>query len=279
MLLKTTRIGVVIALAAVLLFVVAGLRLGELKAYLRASADSGIEELTGQLPPDVQNKKLAYELRQLHQDLIEREVGLNVARKQVEELRAEVAKLEASTTSRKRLLAEAYPVLKAALDKNVPKVRFAKTEFALDDFQHHLDDLLRAQERETQQLTTKREGLTRLEKHVREGVESLAALRQTLEKTEQEAAALRDRREQAEFEAKSLEMLAKLGDGRNTNGADSGIKRLREQVTKLEAENDVRRNRVPSATHADHNAVSQAYQRLQELRRLHEQSREDGPDN
>ena len=76
MLVKTAKITLVVVVGAVLLFVASGRRLSDLRGYLRASADATVDELTDQLPPEVQNRKLAYELQRLHQDLIDREVSL-----------------------------------------------------------------------------------------------------------------------------------------------------------------------------------------------------------
>jgi hypothetical protein len=68
-----------------------------------------------------------------------------------------VQNLEGSVARCQRLLAEAYPVMKDAVDQQQTAVRFASTDFAMPDFQKEVDDLLAQQERESRQLAIKRD--------------------------------------------------------------------------------------------------------------------------
>jgi len=131
------------ALAAMLggLFIAANRSLSELGGYFRATADTTVENLTGQIPEAIHDRKMEQELQAARQQLIDRQVELNLSRSQVEQLQKDVQKLEGSLARRQRLLAEAYPVMKEAVDQDRPKLRFASTEFSMADFQKELDDM------------------------------------------------------------------------------------------------------------------------------------------
>ena len=66
---------------------------------------------------------------------------MNLSSRKIEELSSEVAKLEGSTERRQRLLSEAYPILKAAIDDRKSSLMRANQEFALPAFQKEIDDL------------------------------------------------------------------------------------------------------------------------------------------
>jgi seryl-tRNA synthetase len=141
------------------MFVLAGRGYHEWTGFVRASADQAVDGVTEALPEEIHDKKLDNELGQVKADLIDRQVAMNLSKRQREELQSEITSLEGRTERRKRLLAEAYPVLKAAIDGQQATVKWANQPFALADFQNEIDDLLVLQDRETRQLEIKRAGL------------------------------------------------------------------------------------------------------------------------
>lgn len=123
--------GVVLA-GLVGLFAVAGRNVRELDAYFRASADKTIDHLVAKLPDEVLDRKLVHDLKHSRQELTDRLVQLNLSRNQIGELRTDVKKLDESVSRRQRLLSEAYPILKEAIDggKDIGQVRQCRVQVA-----------------------------------------------------------------------------------------------------------------------------------------------------
>lgn len=172
-----TGLGVV-AVVLTGLYLVAGRRIGELTGYARATADTTVDGITDNLPQEIRDRKIEQDLKAARQDLIDRQVQLNLSQGQIEQLRKDVEQLHASVERRQRLLSEAYPVLKQAVAKKKAEVQFASTKLALSDFQREIDDLMSQQDRETRQLKIKQDGLARLEKSAADGERAIAELRQ-----------------------------------------------------------------------------------------------------
>jgi len=269
--------GVALALL-VGLFVIAGRRLGELAGIARAGADQTVDALTEQLPAEVRDRKMDHDLELARQELIDRQVALNLSRGQIDQLRSDVEQLKASVARRQRLLAEAYPVLKDAVDGQKTEMQFASTSFAMPDFQREVDDLMSQQDRETRQLKIKGEGLARLEKSVTEGERAIADMRVALETTEQEVAILKARREQAEVEETTLDMVASATD-RHTAAASmtGGIDKLKQDVEKLEARNEARRHLAPVTERETANRLGHSWSRLEELKGYHDRQATEEP--
>ena len=222
-----------------------------------------------------------HELRHARQELIDRQVQLNLSRNQIDQLRDEVAKLTASVARRQRLLAEAYPLLKAAIDGQQTAVRFASTDFTMPDFDGEIDDLMQVvgrhslmtqQDRETRQLQVKRDGLARLEKSLHDGEQAIAEMRHGLETTEQEVAILKSRREQAQIESSTLDMLTSVTANQQTSGASIGqdVERLKANVEQIEARNEARRDTASVNDRQPRNQISRSWNRLEELKSYHD---------
>ena len=182
-----------LGVAFVGLFAASSRSVWDFTGYFQATADQTVDNLTQQLPAEVRDRKMQNELRVARQELIDRQVALNLSRNQVEQLRQEIAKLETSVAGREQLLAQAYPVLKRAIDRQEEQIRFASTNFTMSDFQREIDDLITQQDRETRQLDIKRDGLARIETSLREGERAVAEMQQALEGVEQEVAMLKTR--------------------------------------------------------------------------------------
>ena len=258
----------VLAMAA--LFVVAGRSIGEFGGYVRATADTTVEDLAEKLPDEVQDRKVELDLQSARQDLIDHQVNVSLSQSQIDQLHEDIEGLRTSVERRKRLLAEAYPVLNDAVKSQKTKVSFASTEFSLADFQREIDKLLARQEREGRQLQIKQEGLGRLEKSADEGERVIQEMREALEGTYQEFEVLKSRRELAQVEAETLDMIAAVS-GKQINGTEiaNGVNKLRNQVEELEARNDAQRTLAP-AIQDEPGELNRNWSRLERLRTYHE---------
>ncbi|MDA1050031.1 MAG: hypothetical protein O3C40_06075 [Planctomycetota bacterium] len=261
-----------LGLCAIGTFIVAGRHLGELSGLVRATADTTVDRVENQFPVEIHDRKMDHELRHARQELIDRQVQLNLSRNQIDQLRDEVAKLTASVARRQRLLAEAYPLLKAAIDGQQTAVRFASTDFTMPDFDGEIDDLMTQQDRETRQLQVKRDGLARLEKSLHDGEQAIAEMRHGLETTEQEVAILKSRREQAQIESSTLDMLTSVTANQQTSGASIGqdVERLKANVEQIEARNEARRDTASVNDRQPRNQISRSWNRLEELKSYHD---------
>ncbi|MBM4075563.1 MAG: hypothetical protein FJ267_07960, partial [Planctomycetes bacterium] len=165
--LKKLIVGVSVVISSLLgIFLVAGRGTHEIRSLARATADVTADGVVESISEAVHDRKIDQEMKQVRMDLVDRQVQMNLSARKIEELSGEVTKLERSTDRRKRLLSEAYPILKEAIDGKQEKLTWANQEFTLVAFQKEIDDLLAMQDRETHQLTIKRDGLARLTKSV-----------------------------------------------------------------------------------------------------------------
>ncbi len=254
---------VVVLLAS--LFLVAGRPIGELFGLVRASADVTVDSLVDGAPTPVTDRMLDHDVRQQRSRVTEHQVALELSRRQIEGLGRQIAELEARGKRRRRLLAEAYPVLRQATDKGLEQVQFAGSKHTLSAFQSQLDALLAEEERESRQLTIRRAGLTKLTTSVHDGERALAEMRDALAGLEQEIDLLRTRRDQAQLEAKTLDLVSAVGSAPSPQASRLGTQaaQLRKTVDRLEAGNQARRSNLPSS--ASTNRLSADWQRLERL--------------
>ncbi|MCY2992498.1 MAG: hypothetical protein NTY19_32150 [Planctomycetota bacterium] len=254
------------------LFAVSSRGLSNLTGLFRASAEEAVDNLAKQVPDEIHDRKTENELHVARQQLIDRQVELNLSRTQVDQLRKETQSLQDSLTRRQRLLAEAYPAMKQAVDQRATQVRFASTDFTMADFQKEVDGLLAQQQREQRQLEIKRDGLTRLEKSLGEGEQALTEMRTALEGLDQELAVLKSRREQAQIEASTLDLVSSATNGQQTVASNVGqsVDRLKHEVRKLEARNEARRGLAPAAERPE-NQLGRAWSRLETLKAYHDE--------
>lgn len=253
------------------LFAASSRSVWDFAGYFRAGADQTVDNLTQQLPTEVHDRKMQNQLQVARQELIDRQVALTLSRNQVEQLQQETAKLETSIAGREQLLAQAYPVLKRAIDRQEDKIRFASTDFTMPDFQKEIDALITQQDRETRQLEIKRAGLARIETSMREGEKALAEMRQALEGVEQEVAVLKTRREQAEVESSTLDLISSVTATQHSTTASIGgdVARMQQEVQTLEARNEARRSMTPAAE-AGNGRLTRAWNRLDTLKSYHD---------
>lgn len=261
----------VLGVAVIGLFVVSSHSVWDFTGYFQATADETVDSLTEQLPKEIRDRKMRNELKVARQELIDRQVALNLSRNQVEQLHEEIASLETSVAGREQLLAQAYPILKQAVDRDENHVRFASTDFALVDYQGEIDDLITQQDRETRQLEVKRKGLARVETSLREGEKALADMRQALEGVEQEVAMLKTRREQAEVESSTLDLISSVTTTQHSTTASIGenVERMKQEVEAIEARNHARRDMTPAADLSE-GRLTRAWGRLETLKSYHD---------
>ncbi len=256
-----------------LLFWIAGRSLGDLSGYFRASAGETISQLEDKIPDEVHDRKLANELSSVRKEVIERQVQLSQSKTQIAQLREEVSKLEKTLAARKRLLTEAFPILKAAEKKQLQQVRFANADYKLVDFQREIDDLMASQDSESKQLSIKQSGLSRLEKSEKEAESALVDMRHALDGAEHEVAVLKSRREQADVESKTLDMVTAVSDGvhTTTEGVGRSLERLRDNVNRKEAVNEAKRGLAPVSSRASTNQLARQWNRLEALQKYQEE--------
>ncbi len=265
-----------LGVAVVGLFAASSRSVWDFTGYFRATADQTVDNLTQQLPVEVRDRKMQNELRVARQELIDRQVALNLSRNQVEQLRQEIAKLETSVAGREELLAQAYPVLKHAIDRQEEQIRFASTHFTMGDFQREIDELITQQDRETRQLDIKRDGLARIETSLREGERAVAEMRQAMEGVEAEVAMLKTRREQAEVESSTLDLISSVTAKQHSTTASiaGDVARMQHEVQTIEARNEARRTMTPASEVQD-SRLTHAWNRLDTLKSYHERRNEE----
>ncbi len=253
---------------------IAGLQLLSRKAggYARATAEAAAERVEDAIPAEIHDKKLDTEVRSVRQEIIDRQVAMNLSARQIEQLSAEVSSLEGTVASRKRLLVDAYPVLKAAIDGHQQNVAFANQEYPLAEFQREVDDLLAMQDRETRQVEIKTAGLARLKKSVEEGHAALAEMKHALEATEQEVALLRSRRDQANVESMTLDLVSSATAKSDSVGSvmTESVARLKGSVDQVESRNEARRGMSGPEKRSSSRGIDRHWNRLESLKAIHD---------
>ena len=140
------------------LFLVANRPMSYLFGYVRAGASTTVKSIEKEIPDAIHDEKAQAELTAARQQLVDRQVQLNLSQNQLKGLRNEIAALTDSIGGRKQILGTAYPVLRKALDGGQEQITFVSTEFTLSDFQHEIDDLLAMQDRDEHALRIKQQG-------------------------------------------------------------------------------------------------------------------------
>ncbi len=247
---------------------------GQIEGFARASAETAANRVANAIPDEIHDRKLDNEVSTVRQEIIDRQVQMNLSKRQIEQLGTEVVNLEGSVGRRKRLLVEAYPVLKAAIDGQQKTAKFANQEYSLVDFQKEIDDLLAMQDRETRQVEIKRVGLVRLKKSAEEGELALTEMKRALDQTEQEVAVLRSRRDQAEVEASTLDLVSSATANRETVGTvmNDGLTRLKGNVNQLEARNEARRGMTSLDQRPSSSAIGRHFNRMESLKAIHDEA-------
>lgn len=270
---------VVVASGTAGIFAISGRGTQEIKGLVKASANKAVGGVTESFSEGVHDTKTDQEIKAVKLELIDKKVAMSLSQRRIDGLAAEVAALEGSVERRQRLLAEAYPVLKQALDDGVKTVKFANEEQALGAFQVELDDLIAAQDRETRQLEVKRDGLARLKKSAEEGDAAVADMRRSLDSTEQEVAVLRSRREQAEIESQTLDLVSAATTDTDSvaTSLNASVERLRANVDETEARNEARRGVASVSERSRSSNISRSFNRIETLKAIFDGAKPSAP--
>lgn len=252
-----------------LLFVLANRPISEMLAYFRAGASSTVKTIEEEIPDAIHDEKTEAEVRAVRQQLVDRQVQLNLSQNQLKDLEAEIATLTDAIDKRKDALASAYPVLQRALDGKQNEIVFVSTKFTLDDFQHEIDDLLAIQDRDENALKIKEQGYERLAKSVSEGEAAIAEMKNRLLEIEQDFAVLKARRDQARMESDMLDLVAGATADQSSATSEIGksVERLEGQVQKLEARNEARRGMASVEKWAPKIKLARSFNRQEALKK------------
>lgn len=254
------------------LFFVAGRPISELFGYFRAGASTTVKTIENEIPDVVHDEKTDTELVTAREQLIDRQVQLNLSQNQLKNLEHEISTLQEAVSDRSQVLASAYPVLQNAIDDQQQEISFVSTDFSLEEFQHEIDDLLSMQERDENALRIKMAGYERLNQSVADGEAALAAMKKEMLENEQDFAILKTRRDQARMEAETLDLVAGATSSGKSSTASIGksIDRLQGQVEQLEARNAARRDVASVSEGAATGRVAQSFNRLEALKKYAE---------
>jgi len=246
----------------------------QIEGYARASAEVAADRVANAIPDEIHDRKLDNEVSTVRQEIIDRQVQMNLSRRQIEQLETEVVHLEGSVERRKRLLIEAYPVLKAATDGQQQTVKFANQEHDLGSFQKEIDNLLALQDGDTRNVEIKRVGLVRLKKSAEEGELALSEMKRALDQTAQEVTVLRSRRAQAELESTTLDLVSSATANRETVGTvmNDGVARLKANVNKIEARIEARRGMTSLDQRPSSSAIGRHFNRMESLKAIHDEA-------
>ena len=244
----------------------------ELFGYVKATADTTVNEMESSVPASVRDQKVRNDIEQARGDVIDRRVKLSLVESEIQRLNTEVSSLSAAVDRRKSILAEAYPTLEQVTSGSLIQVRFAGEDWSASEFSGEIDRQLLEQDRDEKQLSIRREALDRLTASVEEGRKALSEMQTALTTAEDEFNTLVTRREQASNESETLDLITAVGRNKDTATAaiGSGLEDLRSKVEKAEATNIARREMAP-ANQQPSSKLSVAWARLDRLKSLHNQ--------
>jgi uncharacterized protein (DUF3084 family) len=258
----------------VLLVAVSSRPLRDLFGYARATADTTVAELETSLPDAVRDQKMRNQLEDARGELIDRRVSLSLATGQIQDLTDEIARLKSAIARRETILADAWPAMESAAADRAQPVVFAGTSWQPADLSAEVDRLLSEQDRDEVQLQVRSEALERLQASVSESQAAVSEMESRLQKAGSDFDLLKLRREQAESESDLLNLLAAAGSEGSTSTAQlaKDLTDMEQQVREQEARNAARRDSVPHSE-ARPSRLTQSYERLERLKKLHEQRR------
>jgi uncharacterized protein (DUF3084 family) len=264
----------------VLLVAVSSRPLRDLFGYARATADTTVAELETSLPDAVRDQKVRNQLEDARGELIDRRVSLSLATGQIQDLTDEIARLESAIARRETILADAWPAMESAAADRAQPVVFAGTSWQPADLSAEVDRLLSEQDRDEIQLQVRSEALERLQASVNESQAAVSEMESRLQKAGSDFDLLKLRREQAESESDLLNLLAAAGSEGSTSTAQlaKDLTDMEQQVREQEARNAARRDSVPPSE-ARPSRLTQSYERLERLKKLHEQRRGETANN
>ncbi len=268
---KLTLIGASVLGSTLLLVGFSSRSLSEFFGYARATADTTVSHMEDSVPTEIRDQKLRNDIDQARSDIIDRRVQLNLATTEIRRMQDDIQQLQGKISRREVILAEAYPALQSAAEDRLAQVSFAGTEWLPAELGAEIDNMLLEQERDEKQLEIREDAMERLVASVEQGANAITQMEARLLEAENEFQALVVRRDQAENENELLDLVVAAGRRGNSAAAHIGsnLQDLRGDVEEMEARNEARRTTVPAAD-PGYGRLSQAYNRLDRLKVLHE---------
>ena len=241
----------------------------DLIGYLRAAASLIWSEIENELPDDVVDNKAVLELSAAREQLIDRQVAINLSENKLRNLEDEIAKLEKAFEERGSLLASAFTVLRDAIDEKKSSVVFVGTEISLAQFKREIDGLLDLQKRDDETLNTMRQGQQRVAESISEGRAAVRDMKNGLAGIELRFDLLKTRREQAQLESRTLDLVHDVSghDKSSTALISRSVDRLRNQVEALEVRNAVRSD-TANLAQLHESKLQTSYDRLKALKQI-----------
>ena len=239
------------------------------QGYARATIEHSARQVEQQLPGEVRDRKLANDLADFRDEIVQQRARLNLAVVERTRLQRLVGELESATERRSVLLRDAAAVVAKPLAAGQGTVFFAGREWSEAQFGDELERLTEEQEREQRRLGEQREAIVQLEEVLAAGRGLVGEMEDLLRRSEAEWQSLQLRREQAGSRRQLLDLVESAGRTGNSAAAEIGrlLEGLRSEVAEAEATNVARRN-----LHDDQESeLSRAVKRqdlLERLRRL-----------
>ena len=239
------------------------------QGYARATIEHSARQVEQQLPGEVRDRKLANDLADFRDEIVQQRARLNLADVERTRLQRLVGELESATERRSVLLRDAAAVVAKPLAAGQGTVFFAGREWSEAQFGDELERLTEEQEREQRRLGEQREAIVQLEEVLAAGRGLVGEMEDLLRRSEAEWQSLQLRREQAGSRRQLLDLVESAGRTGNSAAAEIGrlLEGLRSEVAEAEATNVARRN-----LHDDQESeLSRAVKRqdlLERLRRL-----------
>lgn len=251
------------------LFIVAGRPASELFGLLQASADQTVESVTDKIPDAIRDRQLNSQLHDARIALIDSQVELTMGERQVDELKKKADELSQQLDGRKRLLAEAFPILERAIEQKLDHVRFANAEHVTTEFEQYIDELMSQQEQQSEELENLEKSLKGLDANRVAGKDVLTERKFALERQENEVKVLMTKRDQARAEAGTLDLIVAATSAQDSQASSvaNAVEKLKTDVDKLEARNQARRSLTPSVGSAGLKQLTRDFSRLDQLRR------------
>ena len=252
-----------------LILISAGRGFSAAQGYARATIEHSARQVEQQLPGEVRDRKLANDLADFRDEIVQQRARLNLAVVERTRLQRLVGELESATERRSVLLRDAAAVVAKPLAAGQGTVFFAGREWSEAQFGDELERLTEEQEREQRRLGEQREAIVQLEEVLAAGRGLVGEMEDLLRRSEAEWQSLQLRREQAGSRRQLLDLVESAGRTGNSAAAEIGrlLEGLRSEVAEAEATNVARRN-----LHDDQESeLSRAVKRqdlLERLRRL-----------
>jgi hypothetical protein len=196
-----------------------------------------------QLPTGVRDRKLANDLEEFREEIVQRRAKLNLAAAEQTRLQQLTVELESAIERRSVLLRDAA-VAAEPVPEGKGTVLFAGREWSGTQFADELERLTGEQEREQRRLEEQRDALVELEGVLAEGRAVVGEMEDLLRRSESEWQSLQLRREQAGSRRQLLDLVESAGRTGGSAAAEIGrhLEGLRSEVAEAEATNAARGN-------------------------------------